>query len=262
MFRKSTLAISLALLAVLVPCAFAADPKPADWPTYHGPNHDNISPDKGLLKEWPKDGPPLAWKASGLGEASANSYSSVAVVGDKVFTMGDGKGESMLYALSRDKGEIVWSFKVGPLKGVDHAGSRSTPTVDDDRVYALSQEGDLVCVKVKDGSEVWRKNFGKDFGGKVGGWKYSESPLIDGDNLVCTPGGKNAIVALNKMNGDVIWKSNFEDQAHYSSIVISNAGGIKQYVQLLGGGVVGVDAKDGKLLWKYDKLKNNTANWP
>jgi outer membrane protein assembly factor BamB len=262
MLRMPPLAAGLALLAVLAPTAFADDAKTADWPQYLGPNRDNHSPETGLLKEWPKDGPALVWKATGLGDSKANAFGSVAVVGDKIFTMGDGKGESVLYALSRDKGDKVWSAKVGDLKNVDHAGARSTPTVDGDRVYALSQFGDLVCFNVKDGSEVWRKNLEKDFKGSVGGWKYSESPLIDGDKLLCTPGGDSAIIALNKVNGEVIWKSDLKDRADYSSMVISNAGGVKQYVQLLASGVVGVDAKDGKLLWKYGKLGGNTANCP
>jgi outer membrane protein assembly factor BamB len=262
MLRWFLFAGSYVLLAVLVPCIAADDAKPADWPQYHGPNRDNHSPDKGLLKEWPKDGPPLVWKASGLGDPKANAYSSVAVVSDKVFTLGDTQNETMLYALNRATGEQLWSAKVADLKKVDHPGARSTPTVDGDRVYVLGQSGDLVCMSAKDGTEIWRKNLPKDFGGKVGGWLYSESPLIDGDKLVCTPGGKNAIVALNKTTGDVIWKSDFEAQAHYASMVISNAGGVKQYVQLLGSGVVGVDANDGHRLWHYDKLGSNTANCP
>jgi outer membrane protein assembly factor BamB len=262
MSRWSSFAGGVVLLATLVPCAPGDDPKPADWPQYHGPNRDNLSPDKGLLKEWPKDGPPLAWKAAGLGDADADAFGGVAVIGDKVFTMGDTNTESVLYALSRDKGAKLWSAKVGDQNKVGHPGARSTPTVDGDRVFVLGQAGDLVCFKVGDGSEVWRKNLPKDFGGKFGGWKYSESPLVDGDKLVCTPGGDNAMIALNKMNGDVIWKSDFKDQAHYASIVISHAGGVKQYVQTTGGGVVGVDAKDGKLLWRYTKLGSNTANCP
>jgi hypothetical protein len=134
--------------------------------------------------------------------------------------------------------------------------------VDGDRVYALGQFGDLVCVKIHDGSEIWRKNLVKDFKGEVGGWKYSESPLIDGDNLICTPGGEHAMIALNKITGKAVWKSDFSGQAHYASMVISNAGGVKQYVQLLADGIVGVDARDGHQLWNYDKLGGNTANCP
>jgi outer membrane protein assembly factor BamB len=126
--------------------------------------------------------------------------------------------------------------------------------VDDDRVYAIDQSGILVCLKAQDGTEVWRKSLTKDFGGRTAHYSYTESPLIDGNKLLCTPGGSNAIVALDKTNGEVIWKSDHSDTPGYSSIVISNAGGVRQYVQLLSGGVVGVDAKDGKRLWKYDKL--------
>jgi outer membrane protein assembly factor BamB len=257
MFRTSLIAFSLALLATLGRVTSAAEVKADDWPQWRGVHRDDISPDKGLVKEWPKDGPPLAWKATGIGQG----FSSVAVVGDKVFTMGDVDKDSFVFALSRDKGEKVWSAKVGKSGG-NYAGPRCTPTVDADRVYALGQFGDLVCLKATDGSEAWRKSFPKDFGGQSGGWNYTESLLIDGDKLVCTPGGKNAIVALNKANAEVIWKSDFEDTAGYSSIVVATVGGVRQYVQLLSGGVVGVDAKTGKLLWKYDKLGHNTANIP
>ncbi len=260
MLRISTI-VGLLALTTLVAAAPVPAPKskadPNDWPQWRGVNRDDRSPDKGLLKEWPKDGPALAWKATGIGQG----FSSVSVVGDKVFTMGDLKKESFVFALSRDKGEQLWSTKVGDAGG-NYSGTRCTPTVDGDRLYALGQFGDLVCLNIKDGSEVWRKNFAKGLKGQSGGWNYTESPLIDGDKLVCTPGGKNAIVALDKKTGDVIWKSDYEGQAGYSSIVVSTAGGIRQYVQLLAGGVVGVNATDGKLLWKYDKFAGNTANIP
>jgi outer membrane protein assembly factor BamB len=253
----STLLGCLILLTAAAPLGSAAETKTADWPQWRGPNRDDISPDKGLLTEWPKDGPPLAFKATGIGKG----FSSVAVVGDKIFTMGDLEKEAFVFALDRNNGTIVWKTKVGNPGG-NYSGTRCTPTVDGDRVYALGQFGDLVCLKVADGSEVWRKNFEKDFHGHGGGWNYTESPLVDGDKLVCTPGGKNAIVALDKMTGDVIWKSDYQDEARYSSMVIGNGAGVKQYVQLLSSGVIGVDAKDGKLLWKYEKLGNNTANIP
>jgi outer membrane protein assembly factor BamB len=141
-----------------------------------------------------------------------------------------------------------------------------TPTVDGDRVYAIGQEGDLVCASVADGQVRWRKNFKKDFGGNCGGWSYTESPLVDSKLVVCTPGAKDAlVVALDKLSGDTVWKcaSPFGDAtAGYASIVVSQAGGVRQYIQLSAGGVVGVRAADGRLLWKNDKLGNNTANIP
>ncbi len=230
----------------------------ASWPQFRGPNRDDISIDKGLLAEWPKDGPPVAWKAAGVGEG----FSSVSVSGGRVFTMGNRDGTSYVHALNQATGILLWSTKVGAAGG----NLGCTPTVDGDRLYAIGQEGDLVCLSIVDGAVRWRKNFKKDFGGNCGGWNYTESPLVDGDKLVCTPGAASSLlVALDKRTGSVIWKcpSPFgEATAGYSSMVIAEVGGNRHYVQLTAGGVVGVGAKDGKLLWSYDKLGNNTANIP
>jgi outer membrane protein assembly factor BamB len=198
------------------------------------------------------------WKGTGIGDG----YSSVAVAGDKVFTMGDKDGSSWIFALSRDGGDIVWRAKVG-RPGGNYKGTRCTPTVDGDLVYGIGQFGDLVCVDKDTGKERWRKNFGKDFGGQSGGWNFTESPLVDGDRLVCTPGGSKAtMVALDKKTGDEIWRAPLKQTAGYSSIVISNACNTKQYVQVTSAGTIGVSAKDGKLLWHYPKFSGNTANIP
>jgi outer membrane protein assembly factor BamB len=230
----------------------------ADWPGFRGPNRDDLSQDKGLLTRWPKEGPKLVWKCEGIGAG----YSSVSMMGNKVFTMGDKKDSSYVFGIDRENGKILWEARVGKPGG-NYSGTRSTPTVDGDRVYVLGQFGDFVCLDTGTGQEKWRKNFPSEFGGRHGFWQYAESPLIDGDRLICTPGGAKAgIVALNKLTGEVIWKSEVGDWAAYSSIVISLAAGVKQYVQLTADGVVGVAAKDGKLLWRYKKLANNTANIP
>lgn len=259
------------LLAVglSVSIALAADSRRADWPQWRGPKRDAISPDKGLLKTWSDDGPPLAWKASGLG----SGFASVVLADGRIFTMGrrekqvNGRRENQedLIALSADDGKELWSLKVN-TEGADEPAS--TPTVDGDRVYAVGTHGDLVCATVT-GKEVWRKNFVKDFGGSVPSWKYCESPLVDGDKLICTPGSPSAtMVALNKKTGDVIWKSEVPNGggngSGYSSIVISNGAGVKQYVQLLGAGTgcIGVAAANGKLLWKYERVGNGTASIP
>lgn len=238
------------LLALICTAPLMADDgKLPDWPQWRGPHRDDHSPDTGLLKEWPKDGPPLAWKATGLGQG----FSGVSVAGDKVFTMGDLGADSFVFALNRATGTKLWSVKVG-RSGGDHPGTRCTPTVDGELVYALGQWGELVCLKVADGSVVWRKSLPNDLAGSTARYNYTESPLIDGDKLVCTPGGKNAVVALDKKTGNVIWKSDCEARLGYSSLVISTAGGVRQYIQLTADAVVGVDASNGKLLWKYDKL--------
>ncbi len=237
-----------------------------DWPRFRGPKGDGISTATGLLKEWPADGPALLWKSDTVGVG----YSSVTMVGTRIFTMGDMDGSSMVIALDRATGKKLWSSRVGKAGG-DHAGTRCTPTVDGDLVYAIGQFGDLVCLAVVDGTERWRKNFGKDFNGQSGGWNYTESPLVDGEKLLCTPGGKKkgAIVALDKKTGEMIWESDFGEKAGYASIIISEAGGVRQYVQLLSGGVASVAAQDGKLLWRFrDKagketyFAGNTANIP
>jgi outer membrane protein assembly factor BamB len=180
--------------------------------------------------------------------------------------MGSNRGGAHLVALDLKTGGKLWSTLVGG------DGPNCTPTVDGDLVYALGRDGDLLCAEAATGKEVWRKKFGKDFGGKMmSGWGYSESPLIDGDRLICTPGAEKAMIAaLNKKTGATIWESPMpevvgrrgRDGAAYSSIVVSQACGVKQYIQLTGRGVISVAAEDGKPLWAYNKVANGTANIP
>jgi outer membrane protein assembly factor BamB len=256
--RRSTFLTCLVLLALPFPAVRAAEPAVSDWPQFRGPHRDAHSPDTGLLAEWPANGPPLVWKAPGVG----GGYSSVALGAGKVYTMGNKGDSSFVVALDAQNGKVLWSQKVGKAGG----NLGCTPTVDGDRVYALGQDGDLVCLDAADGTVRWRKNLKKDFGGRCGGWNYTESPLVDGDRLVCTPGAKDAtLVALDKNTGALVWKCAAplaETTAGYSSVVIAEVGGIRQYVQLLSGGVIGVAAKDGRFLWKYEKLGRNTANIP
>lgn len=245
------LLLSLCIVALVSSLTLAVD-----WPQFRGPNRDGVSTEKGLLQSWPPEGPPLAWSTKGLG----GGYSTVSIAGDRIYTVGNRGSDSYLVALNRADGKEVWTAKVGP-KG-DSLGS--TPTVDGERVYALGQQGDLVCVD-KYGKEAWRRNLMKDFKGKKGGWSYCESPLVDGDRLIVTPGGTEAtLVALDKKTGETAWKCPIESKspdAGYSSVVIDTIGGVKQYVQLYNGGVVGVDT-DGKLLWHYKRHAGNTANVP
>lgn len=257
--------ITLVLLAGLSCSQTTTPPGPPDrgdtqasWPGFRGPKRDNLSPDKNLLTSWPKAGPRLVWKGSGVGKG----FSSVSVVGDRVFTMGDLGKASYLFALSRATGKLLWSARVGQPGG-NYSGTRCTPTVDGDLVYGLGQFGDLVCVESATGKERWRKSFKNDFEGRSGGWNFTESPLIDGDRLICTPGGEDAsMVALDKKTGEEIWRCPAKVVAGYSSIVISHAAEVKQYVTLTEGGTIGVRASDGKLLWHYKRLAPNTANIP
>jgi outer membrane protein assembly factor BamB len=237
----------------------------AEWPGWRGPNRDAVSTETGLLGEWKAPGPPLAWKATGLG----GGFSSVAIAGGRIFTMGDREGKQHVFALSQADGKALWSANVGPPHDETYGGPRGTPTVDGELVYALGTDGDLVCLEAASGKERWRKSLVRDFGGRVmSGWKFSESPLVDGDRLVVTPGAKDgALVALDKKTGRELWRTAIpdlgpqgKDGAAYSSVVVSNAAGVRQYVQLLGRGLVGVRASDGAFLWGYNRIANNVAN--
>jgi outer membrane protein assembly factor BamB len=251
----------LGLCLVAPTLADSPEPKPsANWPQWRGPKRDGVSTEKGLLRVWPKGGPKLLWKAKDIGQA----YSSIVVVGNRIYTMGDRNGKQLVLCLDAGhEGKEIWSAPVGrPWSD----GARSTPTVDGKLLYALGTHGDLVCLETDTGKEKWRKNFSKDFRGRMmSGWGYCESPLVDGDKLICTPGGDDAaLVALDKTTGKELWRSRVPgaDGAGYSSPVAAEVGGVRLYINWLGSGLVGVKALDGKLLWRYDRNRNGTANIP
>jgi outer membrane protein assembly factor BamB len=247
--------------------AVAAPEAAPEWPQWRGPQRDAIAKESGLLTQWPESGPPLAFKAAGLG----GGFSSLAITGGRIYTMGDREGSQQVVAMSLADGKIVWTAKVGPVWEDEYGGPRGTPTVDGERIYALGSDGDLVCVEAATGKEVWRKNLARDFGGQVmSRWKWAESPLVDGDRLIVTPGAASAtLVALDKKTGKEVWRAAVpalgekgKDGAGYSSVMISNGGGVKQYVQLTGRGLVSVRADNGKFLWGYNKVANDVANIP
>jgi outer membrane protein assembly factor BamB len=222
-----------------------------DWPQWRGPNHDGISTETGLLKDWPEGGPKLVWEVKGLGDG----YSSVSIFGNRIYTAGDKGAESFVEALNLADGKPLWSSRLGKsgsLGQPQYEGPRATPTTDGELVFMASLWGDLVCLLADTGKEIWRKGYVKDFGGATPDWGYAESPLIDGEKVVVTPGGsKGALVALNKKTGAVIWQSKgFTDAANYSSLIIAELGGVRQYIQLTEASVAGIAAADGKLLWK------------
>jgi outer membrane protein assembly factor BamB len=257
MHRWLLLLALIAGLASGAPAPFRMARNANDWPQFRGPNRDNVSPDRGLLRAWPAGGPTLLWKAEGVGLG----FSSVVLAGDKLYTMGDKDGSTFVYALSRANGKLSWSAKVGTATTGTYAGSRSTPTVDGGLVYALTHTGELVCLEARAGGEKWRRNLVKDFGGKASPFGYAESPLVDGESLICTPGGaKSTMVALSKLTGKQVWSCPANLNAGYASIAVGKVAGVKQYVQLTAGGAIGVSAKDGSLLWKYDKVANPSTN--
>jgi outer membrane protein assembly factor BamB len=231
------------------------------WPQWRGPDRTNVSKETGLLKTWPKDGPPLAWKVQGLGEGVA----SVAVTGGRVFTLGHVGNDELVTALEETTGKKAWSARLGPSvkeNPVMRWLSQRTPTIDGDRLYAMTARGELICLKVEDGKELWRKDYRADFGGKLQAFGWCDRPLVDGDNLICAPGGEQAtVVALNKKTGAVVWKCPVPGgyAGGYSTSVVAKLGGVRQYVLFLTGAVIGVST-DGKFLWEYKKVANMTAN--
>ena len=249
----------LALCVLLIPAAPSAD-----WPQWRGPHRDAISNETGLLRDWPKAGPRLLWQLHDLGDG----YATPAVVGQRVYVLANrDTGNEFVTALNIADGKPVWTVRLGPVGNPDQQPSypkaRSTPTIDGDRLYALSSDGDLACLESATGKAIWTKSLRRDFNGQPGTWAYAESPLVDGDVVIATPGGKDAtIVALAKSTGAVIWKSAIPgaDAAGYASAIAVNAAGRKQYVQFLGTGVVGVDAKTGQFLWRYDQTSKGPAN--
>lgn len=234
--------------ALLVVALFATALVAADWPQWRGPNRDDVSREQDLQAEWAADGPSKLWLSDKVGLG----YSGFAVVGDTLYTLGaDDENESVI-AVNVADGSVKWSTPIGErLKNGWGDGPRSTPTIDGDRLYALSGRGALACLNLADGSEVWKVEM-KDFGGKTPNWGYCESPLIDGEKCLCTPGGSDgAILALNKTTGEQIWQSkDFTDGAQYASIIAIEHGGKRQYVQLTQQNLVGVDAANGDVLWE------------
>jgi outer membrane protein assembly factor BamB len=232
---------------------------PADWPQWRGPERNGVSKDTGLLKQWSSQGPRQSWSISSLGEG----FGSIAIKGDRIFVQGTRGRASAVFCLNRADGQTVWSAALGTKldNGVGN-GPRSTPTVDNDRVYALTENGDLACLNAHNGSPIWRKNILKEFGGNNLGWLISESPLIDGDRVIVMPGGKGAgMVALDKMTGKEIWRAkDLSDWASYSSAIAADVGGVRTIMNFTANAAVGVRASDGKLMWRNSSAANAAAN--
>lgn len=255
----------------------ATSPGAFDWPQWQGPDRTGVSQETGLLQEWPKDGPPLARKIQGIG----GGYSAPAIAAGRIYGMSSRGADEVVWAISETDGKELWVSKLGPAlnEGMPQGkeGAGCTPTVDGDRLYVLGLGGELACLQVADGKVLWQKNLVSDLGGVLPTWRYNESPLVDGDRVICSPGGKEAtLVALNKTTGETIWQTavpepaggnsgggrgggrpGFRDSgAAYSSAAAINFEGQRQYVQFTSKALIGVAASDGKLLWRYDQPAN------
>jgi outer membrane protein assembly factor BamB len=246
-FRHATFAA-----LTLVPLALLAN-----WPQWRGPNRDGISIETGLLKAWPAAGPPLVWKTQGLGDG----YSGFSVLQGRLYTQGQRGSDQFVIAIDTASGKKVWETKSG--RAFDERrgpGPRGTPTTDGDRLYAQASDGTLACLKAASGEKVWEVDLLSISGGSIPTWGISGSPLVDGNRLIVAPGGRNgSILALDKMTGKVIWKSQSDDSG-YSSPIVFDHNGTRQIAILTGDAALGLQASDGKLMWRYEKVANDVAN--
>ena len=258
-FTNRALAFLLALLFLAPAAPCLADP----WPQWRGIHRDGKSAEIGLLKEWPKEGPPLVWKVNTLGEG----YSTPSVVGGKIYGASYRGADEFAWTLDEKDGSTIWETRISPAArekiGYAH-GPRSTPTVDGKDVFTLGAAGHLTCLDADTGSVRWQTHLKEDFGGEMmSRWGYSESVLVDGDRVVCTPGGeKGAVVCLNRQTGRPMWRARqLRDPAAYTSIIKTTIHGIEQYISLTGKTLAGIDPSTGKLLWKIER-KGKTAVIP
>ena len=227
------------------------------WPCWRGPNHDGKSPDTGLLKKWPEGGPELLWKVDVLGEG----FSTISASESLIYTTGDVNDELVLFAIDME-GEIKWRVSVDKAWNKSHSGSRSTPTIDGNRVYLLSGGGMIVCFDVRNGEKIWSKDL-TSFGGQPGIWGYTESVLLYQDIVIVKAGGENCIIAFKKDSGDIVWKSSgFNAAPEYSSCVPFTYQGIPMIAAGTKSGIICVSAESGELLWSNDWCAENVANCP
>ena len=228
-----------------------------DWPAFRGPKRDGISKETGLLKTWPAEGPAKVWSVKGLGLG----FGTPTIAKGTIFGMGTRDGKDGIWALKEADGSELWFTPFDTpreLKPPQNNGPSASPTYDDGKVFAVSSIGKLVALDATTGKLLWERHYVNEFYGKVPSWGFTDSVLIDGDKLICVPGGsKAAVVALNKKTGKDIWKSEIagggNDGGGYCSPQKVTLAGSPMYVVLMGkaAGVVGVNPNNGKLLWSY-----------
>ncbi|RCS47625.1 serine/threonine protein kinase [Bremerella cremea] len=280
---------SLLLTMIAISPAWADSPKPTDWPQWNGVHRDAVSQETGLLQEWPEGGPSLAWKATDLGGGD----SAPAIANGRIYGMSIQGDNEVVWALNEKDGQKIWGTKLGTAyeqrMPQSKEGPGGTPTIDGDQMYVMGMAGDVTCLNVADGEIIWQRDLQKDFGGVVPMWSFRESPLVDGDKVIVTPGGKEAtLAALDKNTGKTLWttKPPAEEAtppaereegersegrgrrgpgrgpggpkpgAAYSSAIMIEDAGQKQYVQFTSKSLIGVNAETGELLWQYDRPAN------
>ncbi len=257
LFFQRFIAAAFALPAVMsAAAAIMAAEEPCQWPRFHGSDLTNRSPATGLLKTWPEEGPRLVWRAGNMG----HGYSSVTLAGGLIYTTGNIDDATVITALTLD-GKVAWKVPNGPAYKRSHPGARSTPTLDNGRLYHENADGDLVCLDAKTGRRRWHVNILEAFDGRNIRWGLAESVLIDGDHVIAVPGGTEVgLVALDKQTGTTVWTCRTtEARPGYATPIAFEYGGIRHIVTFMASCLVGVNAKTGRLLWrvpypaKYDE---------
>jgi outer membrane protein assembly factor BamB len=233
-----------------------------DWPQWRGPDRSNASRETGLLKQWPTNGPPLAWRVTGIGLG----IHSVSVAGGRVFAVGNRDGGEFVFALDARTGQKLWATRVG--NSIEENAlmrwlTQRSPTVDGGQLYTFTANGELLCLRVGDGQKVWQRSYPKDFGARRPPWGFTDHPLVDGERLICSPFTTNAVIAaLNKHTGEVVWKTSLDERiiAGYAALAQSAAGGVPQFILFHGSGLDGFAADNGRLLWRYARRSTRTAS--
>ncbi|MBN1996384.1 PQQ-like beta-propeller repeat protein [candidate division KSB1 bacterium] len=221
----------------------------ADWPQFRGPYRNGISNETNLLSQWPKNGPVQLWEYKKLGEG----YSSASIAGGMVYTTGKVDSVEILFAFEID-GELKWKSVFGEPWNQSFPESRTTPTVDGDRVYVISGRGKVACFETPSGKQIWAEDVFEYYGGDFHRWGIAESPLIVDHKVVCTPGGTKAtMVALDKLSGKTVWATkSLGQKANYCSPILVQHGKHQIIVTIIEKSLIGINAENGEILWRDD----------
>ncbi len=241
---KRCVSLSTVIIGLLAATGYCAD-----WPQWHGPNRNAMSSETGLLKQWPEGGPKLLWSVTGLGKG----FSSIAVADGLVYTTGAGEGDKGFLVVHDLNGKFKWKLDYGAEWTGGYPGVRSTPTVDGDRVYLMTGAGTIVCIDTKTRKTKWAVNAVKKFKAKMIRWGIAESLLIDGDKVICTPGGPHgSVVAMNKMTGKTVWMTpGLGEPSAYCSPILITKDNRRLIVTMTSKSVVGIDPETGKVIWRH-----------
>ena len=229
-----------------------SSPEP-DWPQWRGPRRDGISNEKNLLSSWPEGGPKLLWKIDGLGKG----WSCPIIVARRLYITGDVGDDLVIFALNLD-GSVQWKVKNGRSWKNPYPGARACCVFSEGRLYHMNAHGRVVCLDAASGRELWAVNILERFDAKNITWALSECLLVDGGNLIVTPGGKKALMAaLDKHDGRTVWTTEplGDDRTSHSSPILLRYAGRRLITSCSSAHGFGVDADTGKLLWTVP-LKN------